>query len=112
MRSRARKPTAAIPASTSPRISPSFLARPRRGGAIAAGGGRGRGRPLATAGGAGGWRQVWPQPAQRTTRPRGSSTGGRGRVPLMMHGNRPMTVRQRLARLRELARAEYLHRRH
>ncbi len=41
-----------------------------------------------------------------------SSTGGRGRVPLMMHGNRPMTVRQRLARLRELARAEYLHRRH
>jgi uncharacterized protein YcbK (DUF882 family) len=38
---------------------------------------------------------------------------GHGRsVPLMAHGGRPTTVRQRLARLHALARAEFLHRRH
>lgn len=36
---------------------------------------------------------------------------GRG-VPLMAHGGRPPTVRQRMARLHQLARAEFLARRH
>ena len=37
---------------------------------------------------------------------------GRSSVPLMRGGGRPPTVRQRLARLHQLARAEFLHRRH
>ncbi|HWB48975.1 MAG TPA: DUF882 domain-containing protein [Stellaceae bacterium] len=40
-----------------------------------------------------------------------SAGHGRG-IPLMAHGGRPPTVRQRLARLHQLARAEFLARRH